>query len=207
MQSSKASFFKGISITITAGLAYVIFSPAFNLVRSLPRSTPPGAEQSQSECNSARNIGWCRNPATKPCRTMRAHSDAQRRWPMVSVPSGADLGFGHQCLCLCCCRLSTTSGTSCRRACPTSLCTPVSAPLHSFQRHQPPADARHAFGAAWTITLCEGCKCCVLILCLCCLRSLLLLLHVLLRLRLRAEHHLAVQAPGANCRFPPQPPC
>jgi hypothetical protein len=33
VQSSKASFFKGISITITAGLAYVIFSPAFNLVR------------------------------------------------------------------------------------------------------------------------------------------------------------------------------
>lgn len=40
MQSSKASFFKGISITITAGLAYVIFSPAFNLVRRLPCLTP-----------------------------------------------------------------------------------------------------------------------------------------------------------------------
>jgi hypothetical protein len=36
MQSSKASFIKGISITITAGLAYVIFSPAFNLVRCPP---------------------------------------------------------------------------------------------------------------------------------------------------------------------------
>lgn len=32
LQSSKATFWKGISITITAGLAYVIFSPAFNLV-------------------------------------------------------------------------------------------------------------------------------------------------------------------------------
>lgn len=31
IKSSKATFWKGISITITAGLAYVIFSPAFNL--------------------------------------------------------------------------------------------------------------------------------------------------------------------------------